>query len=62
MTRVGADDSVSLGLVGNSGNHSEGHAAIGLDDSLLPVAPIIVGIPKNVPAHAPRRKAQVHWV
>jgi len=40
----------------------EGHAAIGLDQSLLPVAPIIVGVPKKVPAHAPRRKPRVHWL
>lgn len=40
----------------------EGHAAVGLDESLLPVAPIIVGVPKNVPLHAPRRKAQVQWI
>lgn len=41
---------------------AEGHAAIGLDQSQLPVAPIIIGVPKNVPAHAPRRKPPVHWV
>ena len=40
----------------------EGHGAVGLDPALLPVAPIIVGIPKNVPAHAPRRKAEIHWL
>lgn len=40
----------------------EGHAAIGLDQSLLPVAPIIVGVPRTLPAHAPRRKPHVHWV
>lgn len=39
----------------------EGHTATGLDESLLPVAPIIVGIPKNIPPHADRRKAQVQW-
>ncbi len=40
----------------------EGHAVIGLDQSMLPVAPIIVGVPGSLPAHAKRRKARVHWV
>ena len=40
----------------------DGHIAVGLDQALVPVAPIIVGIPKNVPAHAARRQANVHWV
>ena len=40
----------------------EGHAAIRLEDTFLPVAPIIVGHPKDTPATVPRRAAKVQWV
>lgn len=40
----------------------EGHSAIKLDQAMLPVAPIIVGAPKGVPAHETRRQPHVEWL
>ena len=40
----------------------EGHAAIELDDALLPVAPIIIGHPSRVPPHEKRRPPKAHWI
>ena len=43
-------------------NTDEGHAAIGLDESHVAVAPIIVGHPQSKPAAVPRRKASIRWI
>ena len=40
----------------------EGKQAIGLPDSLLPVAPIIVGYPNNATAPVPRNGPHIHWI
>jgi nitroreductase len=40
----------------------EGHSALQLDETLLPVAPIIVGHPKGETPSVPRRKPRVHWI
>jgi nitroreductase len=40
----------------------EGHAALNISADDLPVAPIILGRPKSVASHAPRREADVRWV
>lgn len=40
----------------------EGAAAIRLDGNQLPVAPIIVGHPKAMPAPVPRKEPDVHWL
>jgi len=41
---------------------AEGHSALGLDDALLPVAPIIVGLPKETAAAVPRRPPNARWI
>jgi nitroreductase len=40
----------------------EGKAALGLPLACLPVAPIIVGRPKSLPAPVPRKEPQIRWV
>jgi nitroreductase len=40
----------------------EGKAMLGLVDSNLPVAPIIVGHPKSVPPPVPRRVPKIRWI
>lgn len=39
-----------------------GKAALGLPENYVPVAPIIVGHPKNVPPAVPRREPQIRWI
>jgi len=39
-----------------------GRSAIGLDATLRPVAPIIVGHPRQAPVPVPRNTPDIHWV
>lgn len=41
---------------------SEGKALLRLPEGWLPVAPIIVGHPKSLPAPVPRKEPEIHWV
>ena len=43
-------------------NTPEGKTALGLPATWMPVAPIIVGHPKTVPAPVPRKEPQIRWV
>ena len=43
-------------------NTAEGKAALGLPAACVPVAPIIVGYPKTVPAPVSRQEPDVRWV
>ncbi|HUJ03883.1 MAG TPA: nitroreductase family protein [Rhizomicrobium sp.] len=43
-------------------NTDDGRAAIGLDETQMPVAPIIVGHPKHTPPAVPRRKPNIKWI
>jgi nitroreductase len=43
-------------------NTAEGKAALGLPAAWVPVAPIIVGHPKAVPAAVSRKEPEVRWV
>jgi nitroreductase len=43
------------------GTH-EGLAALGLAESYLPVAPIIVGHPRSKPASVPRKRPEIRWI
>ena len=40
----------------------DGKAALNLSSTNVPVAPIIVGYPKSVPAPVPRRAAKIDWI
>jgi nitroreductase len=40
----------------------DGKALLGLPKNCIPVAPIIVGHPKEVPATVPRREPQIRWL
>ena len=40
----------------------DGKAALKLSSTNVPVAPIIVGYPKTVPAPVPRRAAKINWI
>ncbi len=40
----------------------EGKAALGLPSGYLPVAPIIVGYPKSVPAPVARKEPEIRWI
>lgn len=40
----------------------DGRKILGLAPGCMPVAPIIVGHPKDMPATVPRRPAQVRWI
>ncbi len=40
----------------------EGRATIKLDDGQVPVAPIIVGHPRAIPAMVPRKEPDVRWI
>lgn len=40
----------------------EGRAAINLDDDQVPVAPIIVGHPRAIPAPVRRREPDIRWI
>lgn len=40
----------------------EGRAFLRLPEGWLPVAPIIVGHPKVLPAPVPRKEPEIHWV
>jgi len=39
-----------------------GKAALGLPESYVPVAPIIIGHPKSAPPAVPRREPQIRWI
>jgi len=41
---------------------SEGKAALGLPEALLPVAPIIVGQPEAAPSPVARKEPEIHWI
>jgi nitroreductase len=41
---------------------NEGRALLRLPEGWLPVAPIIVGHPKALPAPVPRKEPEIHWV
>lgn len=41
---------------------SDGRSALGLPEAYLPVAPIIVGHPRALPAPVPRRDPQIRWL
>jgi nitroreductase len=43
-------------------NTTEGKDALGLPAAWVPVAPIIVGHPKEVPAAVARKEPEVRWV
>ena len=43
-------------------NTPAGKRTLGLPDACVPVAPIIVGHPANVPAVVPRREPEIQWV
>ena len=43
-------------------NTPEGKAAFSLPATWMPVAPIIVGLPKVVPAPVPRKEPQIRWI
>jgi nitroreductase len=43
-------------------NTPEGKSLLGLPAAWVPVAPIIVGHPKGVPAPVPRKSPEVRWV
>jgi nitroreductase len=43
-------------------NTAAGKQRLGLPDSWVPVAPIIIGHPKSVPAAVPRKEPEVRWV
>jgi len=43
-------------------NTPEGREILGLPPAWVPVAPIIVGHPKAVPASVPRKEAEIRWV
>jgi nitroreductase len=43
-------------------NTSDGKSALGIPATWVPVAPIIVGYPKTVPAPVPRKEPQIRWV
>jgi nitroreductase len=40
----------------------EGHAALEIPTHHVPVAPVIVGYPKAIPADVPRREPEVRWL
>lgn len=41
---------------------NEGRALLRLPEGWLPVAPIIVGHPKALPASVPRKEPEIHWM
>ena len=43
-------------------NAAEGKQALGIPETWVPVAPIIVGHPKTVPAPVARKEPEVRWV
>lgn len=43
-------------------NTSEGKAALGVPESWVPIAPIVVGRPRSAPQPVPRREAQILWL
>jgi nitroreductase len=43
-------------------NTPEGKEALDLPAGCMPVAPIIVGYPKNVPSPVPRKEPKVRWI
>ncbi len=43
-------------------NTPEGKQALGIPATWVPVAPIIVGHPKTVPAPVARREPEIRWV
>ena len=43
-------------------NTPEGKTALGLPASWVPVAPIIVGLPKSIPAPVPRKAPEIRWI
>lgn len=40
----------------------EGKSALELPASYVPVAPIVVGHPKTIPAAVPRKSPDIHWI
>lgn len=51
-----------IGFAQNWLGTQEGRAAIDLDPALLPVAPVIVGVPKSIPSHERRREPRIRWL
>jgi nitroreductase len=51
-----------IGFAQNFLQTPEGKAMLGLPDACVPIAPIIVGHMKAVPAHVERRKPDVRWI
>jgi nitroreductase len=41
---------------------ADGKRALGLPDACVPVAPIIVGHPKNTPSPVSRKPPEIHWI
>lgn len=51
-----------IGLAQSYLNTPDGKAALGIPVAWAPVAPIILGHPKGVTAHVPRKAPEIHWV
>jgi len=43
-------------------NTPEGKNALGLPETAVPVAPVILGHPKTLPAPVARKEPEIHWV
>jgi nitroreductase len=51
-----------IGLAQGWLNTPQGKEAIGVPKAYVPVAPIILGLPKSAAPPVPRRGAEIHWI